>query len=162
MQTVETEPIIEVTRRSFCRIGGVISFAALAGGAGALLDGCASPTSPSQTTALVVVSGAASGRTISVNIDAGSMLSAVGGMAAVQTSLGLFLVARTGDSTCSVLSSVCTHQGCSVTGVSGSQYVCPCHGATFTTGGQVTGGPAPSALRIYPSQLAGNVLTFNV
>lgn len=151
----------DVTRRGFCRVSGMMSLAALAASS-VLFDGCASPTSPSQVASLPVVSGTASGRTISYGVDASSPLATVGGMAAVQTPLGLFLAARTGDTTFAVLSSVCTHQGCSVTGVSGNQYVCPCHGATFTTGGQVTGGPAPSALRSYPSQFAGNVLTFNV
>lgn len=162
MRRAMNESETEVTRRGFCRVGGVVSLAALAGAASALLEGCASPTSPSQISSLPLLSGTASGRTISCAIDAGSALAAAGSMAAIQTPLGLFLAAQTGASTYTVLSSVCPHQGCSVTGVSGSQYVCPCHGATFTTGGQVTGGPAPSGLRSYPSQFAGNVLTFNV
>ena len=43
-------------------------------------------------------------------------------------------------------SAVCTHEGCTV-GYSGSQIVCPCHGATYSAQtGDVTGGPAPSPL----------------
>jgi Rieske Fe-S protein len=44
-------------------------------------------------------------------------------------------------------SAVCTHQGCTVAGVSGGVIVCPCHQSTFSiTDGSVQGGPAPSAL----------------
>jgi Rieske Fe-S protein len=42
---------------------------------------------------------------------------------------------------------VCTHQGCTVSSVSGGTINCPCHGSKFSiTNGSVVGGPAPSAL----------------
>ncbi|MEU8677989.1 Rieske (2Fe-2S) protein [Streptomyces sp. NPDC048560] len=44
-------------------------------------------------------------------------------------------------------SSKCTHQGCSVKGVSGGVINCPCHGSTFDAEtGAVTGGPATQPL----------------
>ncbi|WP_042365625.1 Rieske (2Fe-2S) protein [Streptacidiphilus neutrinimicus] len=42
---------------------------------------------------------------------------------------------------------VCTHQGCTVSSVSGGTINCPCHGSQFhITDGSVAGGPAPSPL----------------
>ena len=55
----------------------------------------------------------------------------------------------------------CTHQGCAITGYAGQAFVCPCHGAQFDASGRVLSGPAPSALRQYQAQLAGNVLTIS-
>jgi cytochrome b6-f complex iron-sulfur subunit len=77
----------------------------------------------------------------------------------VQSALGLFLVARTGQNTFSALSAICTHQTCTITGFEGQTYVCPCHGSQFSTGGQVISGPAPTSLRQFATQFDGNVLT---
>jgi len=42
---------------------------------------------------------------------------------------------------------VCTHQGCTVSSVSGGTVNCPCHGSKFSiANGSVVTGPAPSAL----------------
>ena len=44
-------------------------------------------------------------------------------------------------------SAVCTHAGCTVSGVSNGIISCPCHGSRFSaTDGSVKGGPAPSPL----------------
>ncbi|MEM6836203.1 MAG: FAD-dependent oxidoreductase [Cyanobacteria bacterium P01_C01_bin.120] len=51
------------------------------------------------------------------------------------------------------LSLTCTHQGCTVQKTVHSQadgsYACPCHGATYTDVGRVTGGPARDNLTRY-------------
>ena len=44
------------------------------------------------------------------------------------------------------MTSVCTHQGCSVR-VSGTALSCPCHGSGFDANGAVTRGPAATGLR---------------
>jgi len=44
-------------------------------------------------------------------------------------------------------SASCTHACCQVGYASGAkEFLCPCHGSTYDLTGQVTGGPAPSAL----------------
>ncbi|HWJ81047.1 MAG TPA: Rieske (2Fe-2S) protein [Nocardioides sp.] len=54
-------------------------------------------------------------------------------------------------------SAVCTHAGCTVSGVSGGEITCPCHGSQFSiTDGSVDGGPAPSALPSVPVQVKGD------
>jgi thiosulfate dehydrogenase [quinone] large subunit len=56
-------------------------------------------------------------------------------------------------------SAVCTHEGCPVS-FSGSGFQCPCHGATYDTNGQVTGGPAPAPLNeIQVWESGGNIVT---
>jgi hypothetical protein len=50
--------------------------------------------------------------------------------------------------------SVCTHQGCTITGYQNQTYVCPCHGSQFNTNGGVVAGPAVAALRRVTVQFA--------
>ncbi|MGQ0639495.1 MAG: ubiquinol-cytochrome c reductase iron-sulfur subunit [Gemmatimonadaceae bacterium] len=51
-----------------------------------------------------------------------------------------------------VLSSECTHRGCTVEAQS-DRIVCPCHGSTYDRKGEVLRGPAQRALRPYRTQL---------
>ena len=54
----------------------------------------------------------------------------------------------------------CTHAGCSINyNPSGNNFVCPCHGGTYDTNGNVTGGPPPSPVKKYAVTRAGNILT---
>ena len=47
----------------------------------------------------------------------------------------------------------CTHKGCPVSWT-GSAFQCPCHGATFSAAGEVTGGPAKAPLAAVPVTVA--------
>ena len=146
-------------RREFCACCAR-SAALIALGGAAACGG--SPTSPSSSsTPLASASGSVSGRTISVSLASGA-LSTVGGLATTQTSLGNFLLARTGDATVTALTATCTHEGCTVTNMSGNQFVCPCHGSTFNASGSVAKGPANRALQQFPTQVANGVVTFTV
>lgn len=45
----------------------------------------------------------------------------------------------------------CTHLGCAVPwDEAAGQFHCPCHGSLFNTEGEVTGGPAPRPMDIFP------------
>jgi Rieske Fe-S protein len=152
-----TEEFVPIhTRRAFCTRAVAL---AMAGPLATLLQGCSSPTSPSNASALPVVTGTRGTTGITVTIDAGSPLSTVGSGALVQTPSGDFLVAHTAQNTFTALSPTCTHQVCTITGISGSDFVCPCHGSTFDPNGRVVAGPAPAPLHQYPTQFTGGVLT---
>ena len=157
------KPDIGQTRREFCsRACGAATMIA----AGTWLTSCAgnSPTSPSTVSAspLSALSTTVAGRTISVALDTASALATIGSAAIAQTSLGVFLIARTGQDTFTVLTATCTHQGCTITGYASQRFVCPCHGSEYTTSGAVVTGPAPTSLRQYASQVANGILSFTV
>ena len=84
-----------------------------------------------------------------VQIDSSSPLAAVGGAAMVRSSGGAFLVARTGPESFSALTTVCTHETCTITGFDSANYVCPCHGSKYDISGRVFKGmPAPKNLTV--------------
>lgn len=149
-------------RRAFCSHAcQAVSLAAAATLLGTACGGDG-PTSPSRAVAvppLASVNGAVNGRTVSVTIDAGSPLSSTGTAALVRTSIGAFLVSRAGDAF-TVLTAVCTHQGCEVSGFSNNRYVCPCHGSQFSTSGAVANGPATRPLQAFAAQFSGGVVMF--
>jgi cytochrome b6-f complex iron-sulfur subunit len=148
------------TRREFCaRTCQAVSLLALAGVAPACGG---SSMSPSSAPSLPSVAGTPAGRTLTIAIDAASPLASVGGAATVNVSTGMYLVARTDQSTFTTVTAVCTHEGCAVTGFANSRYVCPCHGSEFTTTGAVVQGPAVSPLRQFPTAFASNVVTISV
>ncbi len=53
---------------------------------------------------------------------------------------------RDNDGGMYAISSVCTHLGCIAGRQDTGEFLCPCHGSRFNAGGEVLGGPAPSAL----------------
>ena len=53
-----------------------------------------------------------------------------------------------------VLSAVCPHLGCSVQWVdSQHKFICPCHGATYSSDGAKLGGPAPRGMDSLESEI---------
>ena len=53
-------------------------------------------------------------------------------------------------------------RACTVSGFSGGDYVCPCHGSRYNTAGAVLSGPAPRNLTQLASAFANGVLTVSV
>lgn len=149
-------------RRQFCTHAcQALSVTTLA----TLVEACggSSPTSPSGGASTIpTVSGSLSGRTITVNVDAASPLATVGGAGFVQVSTGPVLLFRSSQDAVTALTAICTHEGCTVTGISGSTYVCPCHGSQYTSSGAVVKGPATKALQNFPTTFANNVVTVSV
>lgn len=70
------------------------------------------------------------------------------------------IIANTGNNNFVALSSICTHNGCTI-GYSSSEnnFPCPCHGSIFSTSGSVLQGPADTSLEQYTATIDGDSLT---
>jgi len=68
-------------------------------------------------------------------------LATVGGSALVNISGEPILIVHYEEGCFSALSSVCTHEGCTMEYQGGNRVVCPCHGAAFLMDGSVQAGP---------------------
>jgi Rieske Fe-S protein len=67
----------------------------------------------------------------------------------------VFLV-KTGESSVTALSSVCTHLGCRVSwNAKALELRCPCHGGVFDRHGAVKAGPPPAPLATLPTKMEG-------
>lgn len=96
--------------------------------------------------------------TIDLSLADYSVLNTAGGSKIVQT----LLIVNTGTSYVA-LSSVCTHESCTVNYISSAGNIqCPCHGSQFSTTGSVIVGPAASPLTSYQISKAGNILTITL
>lgn len=147
-----------VSRRRFC--AGACQ-AASGATLATLFSACggSSPTSPSDmASALGVVSGGFTGSGVQVTVG-GTALADVGGAVLVQSTAGVFLLARTSATAFSAVEAVCTHEGCTITGADGATYVCPCHGSRYNRSGQVLAGPASASLRQYATTFTNGVVT---
>ncbi len=66
------------------------------------------------------------------------------------------------DGTFIALSSVCTHNSCTVSySAANDNLPCPCHGSIFSTTGSVIQGPANSPLKQYTVSREGDILTIS-
>jgi Rieske Fe-S protein len=148
------------TRREFCL--HACQLAALSSAATFIANcGGGAGSSTDIGTALPVVAGSRANGVTTVIVDGNSPLNAVGGMALVQAGNVSFLAARTSQDACTVVTSTCTHQACTVSNVSGGVYTCPCHGSQYDPSGRVVRGPAAAPLQVFQSALFNGVLTIN-
>ena len=73
--------------------------------------------------------------------------------------VGQFYLACLADGSFLALSRTCTHLGCSVPwDEEKNQFVCPCHGSTFSLNGEVLSAPAPRPLDTYPVRIENGVV----
>ncbi len=102
-----------------------------------------------------------SGGPLTVTLSSFSALGTVGGIARVDGGSGSpVALVRTGTSSFVALSMICTHQGSTI-GISGSGFLCPNHGAQFSSTGTWQGGERTSNLVAYSTSFdatAGTVL----
>jgi len=149
----------EVDRRTLLRTGGaaaaVGAAALLVGGVGAALrrvvadegQGAGEGTQPNPASSAAPSSSGGAGPAGATLIGPTSAL-AVGRSVSFTdpNSGGPAIALQPKAGTYLAYTAVCTHQGCTVS-FEGSQFACPCHGATFdATSGNVTGGPARGPL----------------
>jgi Rieske Fe-S protein len=118
-----------------------------------------SPTSPSGTASMLgVVPGQFTGPGVQVAV-AGSALADPGGAVLVESTAGVFLLARTSANGFSAVDAICSHESCTITGTDGATYVCPCHGSRYNRAGQVMAGLAKASLRQFSTSFTDGVVT---
>ena len=159
MYHIEIGIIMAITRKAFLTqlaVGGIALGASTA--ITSFLASCSIPTGP-QGVNLPTISGTLNGNKVTVDISSGSAL-VQNGFAFIQYTGGSLLAARTSAAVYYAMTAICTHQGCIINQYdSGSkEFVCPCHGSTFSVTGSVTNGPASTALRQYLTSINGNQL----
>jgi len=121
----------------------------VAAGASAVLAGCAA-YGDQQSSSSAAPAPAASGSGAGASGGGAAVLAAltdvpVGG-GTVLAAQKLVLTQPTAG-TVKAFSAICTHQGCTVSEVSGGTINCPCHGSRFRIAdGSGAGGPAPAPL----------------
>jgi Rieske Fe-S protein len=144
-------------RREFLSQATLAAVAAVLAGCGGGGDGSFAPKPPNQEPPA-----GSSGGTLTVTVASFPALANVGGIAAVGTLANKpVAVVRTGASSFTALSRICTHAGCDVN-VAGSGFSCPCHGSQFDATGQATNGPAENALQRFNVAVSGNGSTLTI
>jgi len=105
---------------------------------------------------------AAQGPTVNFTLDLSQQVNAALNTSGGSVASNGVIVANTGGNTFVAVAQACTHAGCSI-GYNFNQndFVCPCHGGTFDTNGNVTSGPPPAPLKKYTVSKNGNILTIS-
>jgi Rieske Fe-S protein len=92
-----------------------------------------------------------------------AQLNTVGGSRIFVITGDRVIVVRTSQTEFSTLSDVCTHNGCGVRYVVGSNsFACPCHGSKFAIDGSVNMGPATRPLKVYANTFDSATSTVTV
>ncbi|MFC4945401.1 ubiquinol-cytochrome c reductase iron-sulfur subunit [Pseudonocardia sp. GCM10023141] len=137
MNHPDTVPVA-LTRRAVVVAGGAAVL-----GAGVLAAGCSA-----QPARVAAGPGTALGPATDVPV----------GSAKIFDDQGV-VVTQAAAGTYAGFSTVCPHQGCSVSKVTAGRIVCPCHGSTFALDGSVVQGPAPTGLTAMGVTVTGGQIT---
>ena len=135
-------------RRKFLKTSGALCGLGLVGSA-LLVESCKKNTNSSSPQGPTV------NFTLDLSLASYAALNTAGGAVA---SNGVIVVNDAG--TYIAVAQACTHNGCSLGfNSNGNNFVCPCHGGTFDTSGNVTSGPPTVAIKKYTVTKSGHVLT---
>jgi cytochrome b6-f complex iron-sulfur subunit len=135
LQAPSPEPSSGIGRRTFLAQAAVMAAVAALAACGAGGDSLTAPDLTSSTT---------------IRLADQPALANVGGVALITISSRPFAVVRTGSASFVTLSRVCPHQGSTVN-PTGNGFLCPNHGAQFSSNGTWVGGQPTSSLRSYPT-----------
>lgn len=160
-QSKDYAPANESRRNFFIKAGQTGSAFILGMTLAQFLEACQNATEPNAPE-LPKVQGSLAAGVVTVTVDPNSVLTTVGNAALVQYGSGSLLTFRSGQNTFLAVTSVCTHQQCTVSGFENQEYVCPCHGSRFGTSGQVKKGPASSPLHTFATQFANKQLSITL
>ena len=137
-------------RRDFLKSTGVLCVLGIAGSS-ALLQAC----KKSSSAGLSGPQGPTVNFTLDLTLPANASLNTAGG----SVSSNGVVVANDANTFVAIAES-CTHNGCNVVyEKTAKDFYCPCHGGTFDTNGNVTGGPPPLPLKKYTVTKTGHILT---
>lgn len=157
---------IAESAKKFTIFASASALATLAAACG--YKGGTSPTDPGTGGNNGGNGGGNQGLTIDISTATYSALQTVGGTVTLNAgalsglpSNGIFII-RSSQSTVTVLSRTCTHQGCQVGAFSGGVATCPCHGSQYNASGMVVRGPAENSLTSYGATLDGNIITIDI
>ena len=148
----------EPDRREFLSQATLAAVAAVLAGCSGGEGGSFAPKASNQEPAP-----GTSGGTLTVTVSSFPALANAGGIAAVGTLANKpVAVVRTGTSSFTALSRICTHAGCDIN-IAGGGFSCPCHGSAFDSTGMATNGPAENALQRFNVAVSnnGNTLTIS-
>ncbi|WP_414551806.1 ubiquinol-cytochrome c reductase iron-sulfur subunit [Anabaena sp. CCY 0017] len=72
-------------------------------------------------------------------------------------SVNVLLVGTSESENLIAVNPTCTHSGCTVAwNAEGNKFACPCHGAEYSSDGQVQRGPATKPLKTYTAKIENN------
>ena len=148
-----------VSRRGFLSASAIAAVtaafvAACGGGADTVAAPTAGPPPPTTPPAPPTGSVSYTGGILTVNLDAAPTLAAANGFlvaSVADPSRGRaeVIVINLGAEGFRAFTSVCTHQGCTVSDFTNGRIRCPCHGSEFDKSGSAVVGPASSPLKEY-------------
>lgn len=126
-----------MTRREFARLASLVAVAT------ACASDSGDPVAPDGSGVTIT------GNVLTVPLAQNPTLNQADGMILVRAASALII--RISATEYRALSSICTHEQCTVSGFSGGVLRCPCHGSRYSNSGAVVQGPATRSLRVFPT-----------